>query len=129
MIVVDSAAVVDALTAVDGTDELRAYLAAEELHAPTLLDFEIVSTLRGLTLGKHISAARAQDLLTDFDDLPVQRWPFADGLRRRVFQLRDNVSPYDAAYVALAEALQCPLLTRDSRLARSSGHAARIEVR
>jgi predicted nucleic acid-binding protein len=68
-------------------------------------------------------------LLTDFEDLPVQRWPFGDGLRRRAFQLRDNVPAYDAAYVALAEALECPLLTRDSRLARSSGHAAHIEVR
>ncbi|MGH3991292.1 MAG: type II toxin-antitoxin system VapC family toxin [Pseudonocardiaceae bacterium] len=99
------------------------------LHAPTLLDVEVVSTLRGLTLGGHVSVARAGDLLTDFDDLPIQRWPFVDGLRRRAFQLRDDVSAYDAAYVALAEALECPLLTRDSRLARSCGHAAHIEVR
>lgn len=129
MIVVDSAALVDALTAIEGTEELRACLAAEELHAPTLLDVEVVSTLRGLTLGGHVSVARAGDLLTDFDDLPIQRWPFVDGLRRRAFQLRDDVSAYDAAYVALAEALECPLLTRDSRLARSCGHAAHIEVR
>lgn len=129
MIVVDSAALIDALTAVDGTDELRAYLAAEDLHAPTLLDFEIVSTLRGLTMGGHVSVSRAEDLLTDFDDLPITRWPFINALRRRAFQLRDNVSAYDAAYVALAEVLECPLLTRDSRLARSSGHAACIEVR
>lgn len=119
---------VDSLTAIEGTAQLRAYLAAEELHAPTLLDFEVVSTLRGLTLGGHLSAARATDLLTDFDDLPVQRWQFADGLRRRAFQLRDNLSAYDAAYVALAEALHCPLVTRDFRLARSGGHAAHIEV-
>ena len=128
MIVVDCAAVVDALTAVAGTDDLRARLAAEELHAPSLLDFEIVFALRGLTLAGHLSAARAQDLLTDFDDLPIQRWPSANALRRRAFQLRDNVSAYDAAYVALAEALDCTLLTRDARLARSSGHSARIEV-
>ncbi|MGA2470782.1 MAG: type II toxin-antitoxin system VapC family toxin [Solirubrobacteraceae bacterium] len=129
MIVVDSAAVIDALTALHGTEELRAYLSNEELHAPTLLDFEVVSALRGLTLGGHISAARAEDLLSDFDELPVQRWSFADALRRRAFQLRDNVSVYDGAYVALAEALECPLLTRDARLAGSSGHAAQIEVR
>lgn len=126
---VDSSAVIDALTALDGTDELRAYLRVEDLHAPSLLDFEVVSTLRGLTLGGHVSVARADDLLTDFDDLPVQRWPFADALRRRAFQLRDNVSAYDAAYVALAEALECPLVTRDARLAGSSGHSARVEVR
>lgn len=129
MIVVDAAAVVDALSAVDGASELRARLSREELHAPSLLDFEVVSTLRGLALGGQLSATRATDLLGDFDDLPVQRWPFVDALRRRAFQLRDNLSGYDAAYVALAEALECPLLTRDKRLAGSSGHDATIEVR
>jgi len=127
--VVDSAVVVDALTAADGVDDLHAYLAAEELHAPTLLDYEVLSALRGLTLGAHLSTARAQDVLTDFEDLSVQRWPSVDSLRRRAFQLRDNLSAYDAAYVALAEALECSLLTRDARLARSGGHMARIEVR
>lgn len=128
MIVVDSAAVVDALTAVPGTDELRAHLAAQDLHAPSLIDYEVISALRGLTLGGHLSATRAEDLLTDFDDLPIQRWPSADALRRRAFQLRDNISAYDAAYIALAEALVCPLVTRDSRLARSAGHSAHIDV-
>ena len=129
MIVVDSAAVVDALTAVPGSDALRARLATEELHAPSLVDFEVVSALRGLTLGGHLSVTRAEDLLTDFEDLPVQRWPSAHALRKRAFQLRNNLSAYDAAYVALAEALDCPLVTRDGRLARSSGHGAHIEVR
>ncbi len=129
MIVVDSAAIVDALTGVAGTDDLRTYLAAEDLHTPTLLDFEVVSALRGLTLARQLSTTRAQDLLGDFDDLPIRRWPSADALRRRAFQLRHNISAYDAAYVVLAEALECPLLTRDARLARSSGHKARIEVR
>ena len=87
MIVVDCAAVVDALTAVDGTDDLRSFLAQEE------------------------------------------RWPSGDGLRRRSFQLRENLSAYDAAYVALAEALNCSLLTRDTRLERSSGHLISVEVR
>jgi predicted nucleic acid-binding protein len=129
LIVVDSAVVVDALTAADGVDDLHAYLAAEELHAPTLLDYEVLSALRGLTLGAHLSTARAQDVLTDFEDLSIQRWPSVDSLRRRAFQLRDNLSAYDAGYVALAEALECSLLTRDARLARSGGHMARIEVR
>lgn len=129
MIVVDTAAVVDALTAVAGTDALRARLAANDLHAPSLVDFEVVSALRGLTRGGHLSPARAEDLLTDFDDLPMQRWPSAHALRRRAFQLRNNVSAYDAAYVALAEALDCRLVTRDRRLARATGHSAQIEVR
>ena len=129
MIVVDSAAVVDALTAVAGTDELRDRLSRETLHAPHLIDFEVVSALRGLTLGGHLSVNRVEDLLIDFNDLPLHRWPSADALRRRAFQLRDNVSAYDAAYVALAEAMDCPLVTRDGRLNRSSGHSARIELR
>jgi predicted nucleic acid-binding protein len=129
VIVVDSAAIVDALTAFDGTDDLRAHLEDEELHAPHLLDFEVLSALRGLVLGGNLSAGRAQDLLTDFGDLAIERWPFGDGLRTRTFQLRGNLSAYDAAYVALAEALACPLLTRDARLARSSGLHVPIEVR
>lgn len=128
MIVVDSAAVVDALTAVDGSETLAGKLAAEELHAPSLLDFEMVAAQRGLTVGGHLSAARAQDALADYDQLPIQRWPSADPLRRRAFALRENLSTYDAAYVALAEALECPLLTRDQRLARSSGHSVEIVV-
>ncbi len=129
MIVVDSAALVDALTVVAGSDELRAHIARNELHAPTLIDFEVVSAVRGLTLGGHLSAERAEDLLTDLDDLRIERWPAEDPLRRRAFQLRHNLSAYDAAYVALAEAIDCPLLTRDARLARSTGHGAQIEVR
>lgn len=129
MIVVDCPAVVDALTAVDGSDDLRALLASEDLNSPRLLDFEVVSALRGLTLDGHLTAARAEDALTDFDDLEVRRWPSSDGLRRRAFQLRDNVSAYDAAYVTLAEALGCSLLTRDRRLAGSSGDLVRVEVR
>jgi predicted nucleic acid-binding protein len=129
VIVVDSAAIVDALTAVEGTEELRADLADEELHAPALLDFEVVSALRGLTLGGQLSAVRAHDALADFDALPIRRWPSGAALRLRAFALRDNLTAYDAAYVALAEALECPILTRDSRLARSSGHGVEIRVR
>lgn len=128
MIVLDAAAVVDALTVVDGSDELRAELAGEELHAPTLLDFEVVSALRGLTMGGHLGADRAKDALTDFSDLPLQRWPSSDSLRRRAFDLRQNLSAYDASYIALAEALGCPLLTRDFRLAHSKGHTAEVRV-
>jgi predicted nucleic acid-binding protein len=129
VIVVDSAAVVDALANVADSEAVRAAIANEDLHAPTLLDFEVVSALRGLTLGRHITPARARDALTDFDALSIQRWPSAAPLRLRAHSLRDNLNAYDAAYVALAEALQCPVLTRDTRLARSSGHNVEIRVR
>lgn len=128
MIVVDSSVVVDALGVAEGTAGLRARLATEELHAPSLIDFEVVSALRGLTRAGQITAPRAEDLLTDFEDLPIQRWPLVDVLRRRTFALRESLSAYDASYVALAEALDCSLLTRDARLARSSGHVAAIEL-
>lgn len=128
MIVVDAAAVVDALTMVDGSERLREELVVGDLHAPSLLDFEVVSALRGLTLGGHLSDARAADALADFDALPVERWPSAPALRLRSFSLRANLSAYDAAYIALAEALDCPLLTRDARLARSSGHSVEVRV-
>lgn len=129
MIVVDCAAVVDALTMVDGGDAVRRELAHGDLHAPSLLDFEVVSALRGLALGARISVARAHDTLTDFDALPIQRWPSAPTLWQRVFSLRENLSAYDAAYVALAEALQCPLLTRDARLAHAGAHSVEVRVR
>ena len=99
MIVVDSCAVVDALSGVGGAGELRAALVAEELHAPTLLDYEVVSALRGLTPD-----------------------PAATGVGPA------RQPSYDAVYVVLAEALDCPLLTRDARLARSSGRQARVVV-
>lgn len=117
MIVVDAGAVVDALANAPDAGPLRSLLAEEDLHAPTLLDYEVVSIVRGLTIGARISRHRAEELLADFDDLPIQRWPCGDSLRRRAFALRDNVSAYDAAYVALAEALGCRLITRDGRLA------------
>ncbi|HEY2041249.1 MAG TPA: type II toxin-antitoxin system VapC family toxin [Jatrophihabitans sp.] len=124
----DASALVDALTGADGSEALRHRLASEQLHAPGLVDYEVVSALRGLTLGGHLSAHRAEDVLTDLDDLPLQRWPAADLLRRRAFQLRRNLSAYDAAYLSLAEILGCPLVTRDRRLARSRAHRARLEV-
>ncbi len=129
MIVVDGSAVVDALAVATGTEDLRAHLADEELNAPYLLDYEVVSVVRRLTLTGAMSEGRARDLLTDFDDLPIRRWPSVGALRLRAFQLRHTVSAYNAAYVVLAEALDCALLTRDVRLARSTGHGVRIDVR
>lgn len=129
MIVVDTSAVVDALTGVDGAGGVREELARGELQAPSLLDFEVVSVVRGLTLGGHLSTARAQDALSDFDALPIRRWPSAAVLRLRAFALRENLSAYNAAYVVLAEALRCPLLTRDARLARAAGQLVEVRLR
>ena len=128
MIVVDCSALIDALTLAEGGDRLRDRLSDETLHAPALLDYEMVSALRGLVLRRDLDVERAEDVLGDFGNLPLRLWPAGDAFRRRAFSLRENLSAYEAAYVALAEALECPLVTRDARLARAPGHEARIEV-
>lgn len=128
MIVIDASVIVDALTGAAGAAAIRDRIQDEELHAPHLLDCEVVSALRGLVLGGHLSEPRAHDALTDFDDLPCRHWPLLAPLRRRTFALRHNLSTYDATYVALAEALECPLLTRDDRIATAAVRSARVEV-
>lgn len=128
MIVVDCSAVVDALIGAPGTGELVDVLSSEDLHAPGLIDYEVVAAVRGLVLRRQLSAERAAGVLADSADLPLERWPADAALRRRAFQLRDTLSAYDAAYVALAEAMDCALVTRDRRLARAVGHAAQIRV-
>jgi predicted nucleic acid-binding protein len=130
VIVVDASVIVDVLTEHFDTADLRELLsAADELQAPAVLDYEVVESLRGLTLGRRISRARALDALTDFEDLSIKRWPLGDGLRRRALTLGDNFTAYDASYVALAEALDCPLVTRDQRLARAARDLVEVEVR
>jgi len=128
MIVVDCSVVVDALTGFGDSEPLRAGLADRELNAPSLIDYEFTSALRGLTLGDALTETRARDALADFDSLPLRRWEAGDALRQRAFSLRANLTAYDAAYVTLAEALGCELVTRDARLARSSGHEVTITV-
>lgn len=127
MIVVDCAALIDALLLPSSTVGLRAELARGALNAPDLIDFEVVSVARGLVLGGKLGEARALELLDDFAALPLRRWRSGPALRARCLSLRDRVSAYDAAYVVLAEALECPLVTRDARLAR--GVEGVVEVR
>jgi predicted nucleic acid-binding protein len=128
VIVVDASALVDVLTRPTDAAQLRLVLAKSDLHAPAMLDYEVVSALRRRTLRLELSVTRAQDALTDFEDLSIRRWPLLDGLRRRVFSLRDSFTAYDASYVALAEALECPLVTRDQRLARAARELVEVEV-
>lgn len=101
--------------------------ATHGIHAPELLDLEVAQVLRRLEREKRISAARARSALRDFLDLHVVRYahrPFLD----RVWAIRANATAYDAAYLALAEGLGAPLVTLDQRLARSSGHRARVQA-
>lgn len=127
MIVVDAGVLATAL-ADDGDDgrRVRARLAGEDLAAPAMIDLEVTSVVRKALLAKLLTEERAALALADLIELPMERVPHT-GLLRRVWELRHNVSPYDAAYVALAEILSAPLLTGDGRLAAASGTRCRIE--
>ena len=97
------------------------------MSAPHLIDAEVGHLLRRHTLVGTLSAARARVALEDFLTLPIERFPYT-ALLPRAFELRDNATIYDALYLSLAEVLEAPLLTRDRRLARVPGVAARVEV-
>jgi predicted nucleic acid-binding protein len=107
--------------------ETRLFDEDETLHAPALLDVEVAQVLRRYESRGEISAERgrlALDLLAQF---PIQRYPH-EPLLQRIWTLRRNLTAYDAAYVALAEALDATFLTRDARVGRSAGHRAEVEV-
>jgi len=129
VIVLDASVMVDLLTKeAPQTAHIRARLAGElEVHVPHLVDAEVTHTLRGLVLRDRLAAARARRAIRRFAVLPLVRWPQTP-LLSRVFALRDQLTAYDATYVALAEGLGATLLTRDARMARAGGHRARIEV-
>lgn len=128
MLVVDASVLAVAL-ADDGRDgdTARARLRGEDLSAPELIDLEVTSVLRGRLAGGHLDLRRAELALVDLADLPLQRAPHRP-LLARCWELRANVTVYDAAYVALAEALDTTLLTGDVRLTRATGPRCRTEV-
>ncbi len=128
--VLDASAVLDLLLETEPQAELLAdrLLSVEtRVSAPHLIDIEVTSGLRRHEQTGALSRRRALLALEDFAALRVERYPHTR-LLPRIWQLRDNLTPYDAAYVALAEALGAPLVTSDQALARSTGHRARIEV-
>lgn len=128
MIVLDASAAVDLLLERLRGAWVAARIATEpSLHAPHLLDLEVASTLRKRERLGEIPAARGAAALADLSALPLTRYP-TTALLSRIWQLRGTLTPYDAAYVALAEALDAPLVTTDDCLARSTGHRARIEA-
>lgn len=118
MIVVDASVIADALF-LEQRRDLRAALARQTLHAPALIDYEFLSVARGFVLGRHVTVHRAQDALTDFGDLAIRRHPMTPALREAAWDLRNQLTAYDASYAALARLLGAPLWTLDTRLARS----------
>ena len=129
MIVIDASALIEVLlnTASAGRVAERLFGRNDTLHAPHVLDLEVSQVLRRYTLSGAMDAQRSEQALEDLADLPLNRYPHNIFLQR-IWALRRNLTAYDAAYVALAEALDAPVVTRDGALARAPGHSARIEV-
>jgi predicted nucleic acid-binding protein len=107
--------------------EERIYSRSESLHVPHFLDLEVAQVLRRLARESQISSERAGEAMEDLLDLRVTRYPHSI-LLPRIWQLRHNLSAYDAAYVVLSEKLGATLISRDKRLASASGHTAQIEL-
>lgn len=129
MIVVDASALLEVLlnTAASARVADRLFQPEVTLYAPHLIDLEVVQVLRRYATSGAVSAERGVQALEDLMDFPLVRYPH-DVLLPRIWELRHNLTAYDAAYVALAEALAAPLVTRDAALARARGHAATVEL-
>ena len=129
MIVADASAVIEFLLGSRrGRAAERAFSEAEGgLQAPALLDVEVAQAVRRLASAGVVTDARGRATLELLQAMPLRRHVMAP-LLPRIWVLRDNLSAYDASYVALAEALDCPLVTFDKRIASASGHRAQVVV-
>ena len=132
MLVVDASAITELLLGRAGGRAVEERLRDHDfdLHAPHLLDVQVLTALRRVVATGDASPERAGDAVTDLLDLPLERYRH-DGLAPRIWALRMNFSAYDATYVALAEAIQdggAPLLTADARLARAAGDHTGLRV-
>jgi predicted nucleic acid-binding protein len=129
VIVLDASVVLELVLQTSRGQAVAGRIAApgETLHAPHLIDLEVAQVLRRFLRAGVLSEGRADAALDDFRDLPIARYAH-ELLLGRVWGLRRNVTAYDAAYLALAEALNAPLLTIDRRLRGVPQVRARVEV-
>lgn len=128
MIVLDASALVEVLLRTPATAVLTPRLRqpGETVHAPHLINLEVAQTLRRYFAAGVLSARRAGEALEDLASFPMTLYSHRPFLRR-IWELRHNVTAYDAAYLALAEALDAPLVTCDHALASAPGHRAKVE--
>jgi predicted nucleic acid-binding protein len=129
VIVVDASVVLELLLATPDAAPLqnRLFAKKQSLHAPQLLDLEVAQVLRRYFLAGRLTTERGATALEYLSGFPITRYPH-DVFLPRLWELRHNFTVYDAAYLALAEALDTPLLTRDRALASAAGHAAKVEL-
>ena len=129
MIIVDASALLEFLlqTRLGARVEARLFRDQDELHSPHLADVEVTQGLRRLVRAGEVSSDRAAEAIADLADLDLHRHAHLD-LLTRAWKLRENITAYDAMYVALAEALDAPIVTCDTPLAKAPGHRAHIEV-
>lgn len=129
MIVPDASAIIEwLLQSAKGERISRLLLSApQDLNAPHLLDVEVSQGLRRCLAAGTLRLSRTQEAIQDYLDLPIRRHAHQH-LFWRIWELRENLTAYDATYVALAESLDATLLTCDARIRAASGHYARIEV-
>lgn len=129
MIVVDASAMIEFLlqTPLGSRVEARLLRGRPRLHAPHLIDVEVAQGFRRLVRAGQVATGRAAEALADLSVFDLQRYSHAD-LLLRVWALCDNFTAYDGVYIALAEAIDAPLITCDGPLGATRGHAARIEV-
>ncbi len=127
MIVLDASIVVELLINGASADSLRRDLAArsDSFLVPHLLDVEVASALRSLVAGRRIDSHRGEELLAELRALPADRYSHIP-LLGRIWELRHNFTAYDATYIALAEATNAVLYTRDEKLCH--GHRARVTL-
>lgn len=127
MIVLDASAAVELLLGTPRGAQLASRIGSEALHAPHLIDLEVTSVLRTLAAKRAISGTDAASALTDWLALPVVRYAH-DPLVPRIWELRANLTAYDAAYVALAEHLATCLITCDAKLASAPTLPVQVEL-
>ncbi len=128
MIVADASAVVEVLlNTPSGLEIGRRFGVEEAIHVPHLLDLEVLQVLRRYARTSAFDAQRLEEALQDYADLRLKRYSHRI-LLTRIWELRHNLTAYDAAYLALAEALDAPLITRDRAFASIKGHRARVLV-
>lgn len=132
MIVLDASAAVDVFLNLGEAARIRERIRSEDsgdsggIHVPHIFELEVLSTLRRLVFSSDISESEASRAINALSEMKLARYPHTPFIER-IWELRENITAYDAAYIALSETLDAPLVTTDGRLARAPGHHARIE--